>query len=473
MANTGYWSRSVSGVSSAGPRRSSFDCKRGPEAAVKQYSCGRRTRSGSDGSTPSWPWVGPRSPTAVVLGFGAIGKAAIWPVLRAGGFKVVGVSRSQNSDELWLKVTGNAGTYTLRADDGANLTCIVAHDHSRVVASYVDAALVFVSLLKGDVENGLVPLAEGVVARYREKKPVLPVFVAINGCSEADVASALRAAVEKYVPSAEVAKVMEGVDIIGALPDQVCQRQGEIVLTEAPQGPLVVGCGRRDVAPRLPGTRQVPDKEFKKRVKAKLWAVNTIHAVIAYRGADKYDTIPEALDDEEIRQAAAKILKGEVALVLLKTGMPPEQVGEYVSTLLARFSRMKDPVERVGRDPERKLGRYERLVGPAMACLKEGIWPEGLIDVIACAIIYGSRHDENSHIKKALAAKGVDGTLAELASLYPEQDAHAKQLVEAVTKRFAERTNGGEAKKTFVGYSCQFLEMLHTLCATALEWVVD
>ena len=55
----------------------------------------------------------------------------------------------------------------------------------------------------------------------------------------------------------------------------------------------------------------------------------------------------------------------------------PEGYRRYANDLLARMTNpyLRDTVERVGRDPERKLGWDDRLIGTMRMALREGVAP--------------------------------------------------------------------------------------------------
>lgn len=54
---------------------------------------------------------------------------------------------------------------------------------------------------------------------------------------------------------------------------------------------------------------------------------------------------------------------------------------------------IQDDIRRVAADPIRKLAREERLVGPAMVCIKNGHTPSALAHAIAAAYLYNAQTD--------------------------------------------------------------------------------
>jgi mannitol-1-phosphate 5-dehydrogenase len=80
-----------------------------------------------------------------------------------------------------------------------------------------------------------------------------------------------------------------------------------------------------------------------------------------------------------------------------------------------------DPVERNARDPLRKLGRYDRLVGPACLCLEYGIAPEHLATAIAAALQYNPAADPSAQrLQQRLQCEGLPTVLRDVCGIDPE-----------------------------------------------------
>ncbi|NLG26902.1 MAG: hypothetical protein GX557_03275, partial [Chloroflexi bacterium] len=82
---------------------------------------------------------------------------------------------------------------------------------------------------------------------------------------------------------------------------------------------------------------------------------------------------------------------------------------------------IKDPVERVIRSPLRKLGRHERLIGPACMCLDHGTQPEFLGVGMAALLDYHAPDDpESERLQTALRTQGVSYVLNDLVGVEPQ-----------------------------------------------------
>jgi len=79
----------------------------------------------------------------------------------------------------------------------------------------------------------------------------------------------------------------------------------------------------------------------------------------------------------------------------------------YSKKELRRFSNILlfDPIDRVAREPFRKLKIDERLIGAVNKCISNGIYPESIAFGIFCAFNYSNKKDPDfniSYLKNSL-----------------------------------------------------------------------
>ncbi|WP_347862346.1 mannitol-1-phosphate 5-dehydrogenase [Salimicrobium sp. PL1-032A] len=176
-------------------------------------------------------------------------------------------------------------------------------------------------------------------------------------------------------------------------------------------------------------------EELEPYIERKLFSVNTGHAATAYKGSAKgYETILQAMDDEDIVRHVRGTLKETGDVLVARYGFDRKAHGEYIDKIIERFQNpdLSDYITRVARGPIRKLGLKDRLVRPARThfdVVKEE--PAFLVDTIVAALFYENPEDEEAVKLKALREeKGAVGALKELTGL-DEQDS----LIQAVAKR--------------------------------------
>ncbi|MCL4249497.1 MAG: hypothetical protein KJ065_15245 [Anaerolineae bacterium] len=148
---------------------------------------------------------------------------------------------------------------------------------------------------------------------------------------------------------------------------------------------------------------------------AKLYGHNATHALAAYLGnlcgvrfVSELRDIPGAL----VFVRAAFLDESGAALVKKHTDVDPlfTQAGytAYADDLITRMTNryLRDSVERVGRDPMRKLGWNDRLIGTMRLSLSQDIEPRrfALGAAAALAMLDRAHLDEDTDIEPVLAA---------------------------------------------------------------------
>ncbi len=140
---------------------------------------------------------------------------------------------------------------------------------------------------------------------------------------------------------------------------------------------------------------------------AKLYGHNAIHALIGYLASLRgYTTMPQAMNDKAILSIAhgAFIEESGVALVhkyqdLHDALFTSDGFREYAQQLLIRMGNpyLNDAVERVTRDPQRKLSYDDRLIGAMRMAYRYGITPDALAQGAAAALVMLYRQINTGH----------------------------------------------------------------------------
>jgi mannitol-1-phosphate/altronate dehydrogenase len=132
-------------------------------------------------------------------------------------------------------------------------------------------------------------------------------------------------------------------------------------------------------------------KEFAEQWFCKFYIHNAPHAVVSFSGALRnYQFVHQAMADDRIGPIVSKAM-GIITKAIIKNDMVREEVGnEYYENEIKRFSNplLFDPINRVARDPFRKLDHNDRLVKSLMLVLKSGLDPYPLLLGISAAMEY-------------------------------------------------------------------------------------
>ncbi len=142
--------------------------------------------------------------------------------------------------------------------------------------------------------------------------------------------------------------------------------------------------------PVIPGLK--PVRPFAGYAARKLFTHNGGHALLAYEGAHRRHTsIGQCVEDPELLRQLCGFWDETGRALCARYGFDPAEQRAYEDDLLRRFANgaLGDTVERVGRDPARKLRADDRLVGAALLCLEEGIEPLHIVRAIAAALRVG------------------------------------------------------------------------------------
>ena len=153
-------------------------------------------------------------------------------------------------------------------------------------------------------------------------------------------------------------------------------------------------------------------------VERKLFTLNTGHAITAYLG--------KLAGHQTIRDA------------IKRYAFDPQKHAAYIQKILGRFENpyLKDDVERVGRQPLRKLSAGDRLIKPLLGTLEYGLPHRNLVKGIAAAMHFRSEDDPQAQELAALIAdKGPQAALAQISGL----DAASDVVAEAVNDYNAEK----------------------------------
>jgi mannitol-1-phosphate 5-dehydrogenase len=179
-----------------------------------------------------------------------------------------------------------------------------------------------------------------------------------------------------------------------------------------------------DHVPVIPEAHFVDDLE--PYIERKLFTVNTGHATTAYHGfIAGAKSISEAIGMPAVLAEVRAVLEETKALLIAKHDFQPEVQQQYIETNLVRFANeeLTDTVERVGREPLRKLSRNERFVAPAAELAERGMSSAALVRTMGAALRFDVPGDpqsvELSGLLHSLSANDFVGRVMGLEASHP------------------------------------------------------
>ena len=355
--------------------------------------------------------------TYVGFGFGAIQAGLfLYEAFRSGNFSRLVVAEVLPDLVLNLRQAGGYYTVNIAHADRVEPVRIgpveindpsVAVDRERQVAALAEAqeigtAIPSVSYYRSSGPGSLHRLLAGGLGRKAASGgPAAVVYAAENHNQAAEI---LEEAVLDEVPAAEHEGVRARVrflnTVIGKMSGVISEpeairKHGLTTITPQDQRAFLVEAFNRILISRIQTDASVT--EFRRGIEvfeekgnllpfeeAKLYGHNATHALAAYVGAlagarriTDLAAVPGALPFLR----AAFIQESGAALIRRNAGVDSlfteQGYAAYADDLLERMinPHLLDTIERVGRDPARKLGWNDRLVGTMRLALEQGIEP--------------------------------------------------------------------------------------------------
>lgn len=358
---------------------------------------------------------------ALHFGAGNIGRGFIGKIISEAGYEVIfadvngEVIDQLNTDrEYEVEVVGENS----KTDIVKNVSGIMSNDPEKVREAGLTASLIttavgpnvlkiisgsFADIIKARKEKGTEENLNIIACENMVKGTT---FLKENIYEKLDTAEKEYA--DKYVgfPDSAVDRIVPPVNAKGKKPTYVVVEEFYEWIVD---GSLIKG--------ELSLEGMIKTDNLMAYIERKLFTLNTGHAITAYIGKyKKYKTIDESIKDTEIR-GIVKGAMGESGEVLIKRyGFDRETHFKYIDKIIKRFENiyLKDDVERVGRQPIRKLGKNERLIKPLLGTLEYNTSNENLITGIAYALKFDGNAEESIKLDNMMKEKGLNGTLEEI-----------------------------------------------------------
>ena len=338
---------------------------------------------------------------AVHFGAGNIGRGFVGLLLHRAGYQVV---FADVVDELIDALTT---TPSYRVQEVGLDSAEEVVDGYRAINSRGDEAAVVAEIASADVVTTAVGptvlkfVAPAIAAGLRQRSPGAP-RLAVMACENAiNATDVLAGHIRSNVPEAEWPAVAARAVFANTAVDRIVPAQSadagldvtvETYFEWAIERPPFGG-----QEPSIPDATWVDD--LAPYIERKLFTVNTGHATTAYHGfARGIRKLSDALADDVVRAAVEGVLGETKQLLVAKHDFSDEAQQAYVDKILQRFANpyLPDTVDRVGRQPLRKLSRSERLIGPAAELAERGVRPQHLLATVEAALSFDVPDDPES-----------------------------------------------------------------------------
>jgi mannitol-1-phosphate 5-dehydrogenase len=353
------------------------------------------------------------SGTAIHFGAGNIGRGFVGLILHRAGYEVV---FADVVDEL---IDGLKRTPSYRVKEVGLDSREEVVDNYRAVNSRRDEPAVVDEIASADIVTTAVGptvlrFIAPVIAAGLRKRPGGAAPLAVMACENAiNATDVLAGHIRDLVPDAEWPAVTARTVFANTAVDRIVPAQsGQDGLDVTVETYFEWAIERPPFGGQEPS---IPDATWVDNlapyIERKLFTVNTGHASTAYHGfARGISKLSDALADDVVRTAVTGVLAETKQLLVAKHGFPDAAQQAYVDKILQRFANpyLPDTVDRVGRQPLRKLSRSERLIGPAAELAERGVRPQHLLATVEAALSFDVPEDPESvelqHLLKTLPA---------------------------------------------------------------------
>ncbi len=342
-------------------------------------------------------------PKAVHFGAGNIGRGFLGQLYFESGYHTVFVDVVP---EL-VEALNARGEYVVHIADERpetveirDVSAIHGEDTETVADAVASAVIASTAVGVNNLSRVAPALAAGIEKRFAQSDaPPLNIIACENMLGAEQY---LRDETRAYLPQALHPLLEDRVGFVEAsigrmVPVTQHQGMGDDVLAVSVEAYCelpVDAAGFRGPIPQV--AHMQPRDKFEAYVERKLYIHNAGHAATAYIGHVKgYDFIWEAISDAAIRAEVEGALAESKAALVARHGLDPDELQGYIDDLIRRFHNkaLGDQVVRVAKDPLRKLGPQDRLIGAANLCLEYGVEPVHLAFAVAAAIEYDQPGD--------------------------------------------------------------------------------
>ncbi len=379
---------------------------------------------------------------AVQFGAGNIGRGFIGQLFHETGYEVVFVDVVPDV----VRLLNERRCYTIRIASEtpedipiSNVRCVDGRDIEQVAEELATADLACTAV-GVNVLTAIAPAVARGIEKRAENQNAEPLNIII--CENLAHADAfLRDKVREYLPeqhhqylAEQTGFVMSVVARMVPFMTEEQHREDPLLIVVEPYKRLPVDeQGFVGEIPSIVGME--PRWNFQAYVDDKLFTHNCGHAVAAYLGYLRgHDSMHQAMCDDKVRSATLAALAETGEALTKMYGVDPVEHQAHIDDLIERIGNIAlgDQVSRVGRDPVRKLGPEDRLVGAAKFTLDQGVFPENVCRGIAAGLLFNPPDDPTApRVQDIISSSGFEGALFEVCGL---NDTHVltKKILELI-----------------------------------------
>lgn len=374
---------------------------------------------------------------ALIFGAGKIARGFLGQLLYLSGFEITFVDvyepivRVLNKKKQYhVHVLGNES----RDSEVTGICAYTFEEKKEIYREFYEAEIVFVSVGGAHLPEVAKSLAE-ILNQYGVQKVRQNIIVCENWKNAAET---FKEALLDHLSQENRTVLEEWTGISEAVLMRTATQPDQEMLEKHPEDVWVqdfwyLPIDKSRLKGEIPEIKYVELKDdFGNFLTQKMYTNNTSNAVIAYTGyLLGYEFLADAANSAPISEILDRTYEEINRTLVAELGVDPEQQKEFAKKARAKYCdrTIIDKVIRHAKDPLRKLGPQDRLIGPCRMALKHGIYPKTLIDTIAKALYFDEPSDEAAvKLRDMRRSKGVGYVLQVICGLEKEEPLYTEVL---------------------------------------------
>jgi len=380
---------------------------------------------------------------SVQFGAGNIGRGFMGQLFWEAGFKTVFIEARKDIAEL-LK---EKKKYPLKLLDAYkkrqvdmiidNIDCLHSNDTDKIASEITFSNVICTAVGIKILEPISRVIAEGLKKRIKENPVPVDIYLCENTLEAPTI---LKDYVYRYLNQPVRQWADKTIGFVGTIVARMVPPSSSqfgikdplFVVADAYHKLPYDGSAIKSEALEIEGMHTV--NNFNAEFERKLYTYNLGHAALGYLGFLKgYTFVHEPFADPFIESIFNGALD-ETSEALSKKypeDINMKQQKEIRIDVITRFGNpmLQDTVLRVARDPIRKLGSDDRIIGSINLCLDYGIFPENILKICAAAYNFDNSSDSIAiNLQKMIADSGIEKVIKDISKIDPDSKTGKKVI---------------------------------------------
>lgn len=382
---------------------------------------------------------------AVHFGAGKIGRGFIANLLHQTGYHVVfadvvqeTIDKLKKEQQYTLFLIDHNYDEQLIDDVDAYSTI---NEADKVVDAIQEAEVVTTSVMATNLDKVAPLIAKGLKRRVGSHKPKITVMACENAMMGTNIL------VKAMLATGEI--TTDELNEVGVYPNTAVDR---VVFDGHHHGKDGIEIGDAyELAiekNKLADTNTQPIKNaeyvenLEMYLQRKIYMINCGHAISAYLGqANGYKTVQEVLKDPQLLEQVKTAMMESAGALEKKYGFEHTTLVTYMNKMFVKRMTtpgLSDPVERVGREPIRKLAANDRIIGPALQCEAYKLANDHLLHGAAYGFHFQNPDDQQAvEIQTSIEQNGIKKTVAK----YTQQPVDSR-IVAVISDNYEQISKG-------------------------------